>query len=295
MTNDSTDLVKREVAVGSKGIILATMQDMWRFADCIWQSGIAPSTYRNTQCVVIAIQYGAELGMGPMQSLQCIAIINNRPALYGDRALAMVLSSPVCDYVRESYEGEMGTDEFCAVCISKRKDDEQPVRSTFSVEDARTAELMGKDTYRHYLKRMLRYRARGFNLRDNFPDVLAGIYIVEEAMDIPREPPLRAEEAVELPKRGEVIDASYTVDDKLIDGSLPPLHRVAAKVRELVPDVDVPTMDKIMRKTAGRAMEQPADDFTKDEAWTDEVADKVIEMLNDFGVDPEWIGKGEAE
>jgi hypothetical protein len=41
-----------------------------------------------------------------MQSLQSIAVVNGRPSVYGDTALAVCKGSPVCEWVRETIEGE---------------------------------------------------------------------------------------------------------------------------------------------------------------------------------------------
>jgi hypothetical protein len=69
--------------------------------------------------------------------------------------------------------------------MSKRRG-RQPQTETFSVRDAKTAELWGKASksgkpgpWILYPKRMLMFRARGYNLRDNFGDVLKGFTIGE--------------------------------------------------------------------------------------------------------------------
>jgi hypothetical protein len=57
----------------------------------------------------------------------------------------------------------------------------------FSVSDAKKAGLWGKSgPWTQYPKRMLQLRARGFALRDAFPDVLKGLVTAEEAQDYPQ-------------------------------------------------------------------------------------------------------------
>jgi hypothetical protein len=74
-----------------------------------------------------------------------------------------------------------------AVCVAKRKG-RKPVTAKFSVEDAKRAGLWGKQgPWSAYPKRMLAMRARGFALRDAFPDVLKGLISAEEAQDYPDE------------------------------------------------------------------------------------------------------------
>jgi hypothetical protein len=117
-----------------------------------------------------------------MQSLQSIAVVNGRPSVYGDTALAVCKGSPVCEWVRETIEGE--GEHMVAVCQAKRRGDAQPVESRFGVAEAKKAGLWGKQgPWTQYPRRMLQMRARGFALRDAFPDVLRGLVTAEEAAD----------------------------------------------------------------------------------------------------------------
>ena len=133
------------------------------------------------------MQFGAELGMKPMQSLQGIAVINGKPSLYGDALMGLVLDSGKCEFIRERIE--LADGEAVAICESKRKDQPQERVSTFSVPDAKKAGLWGKSgPWSLYPMRMLTMRARAFNLRDNFADVLRGMSVAEEVEDIKPEP-----------------------------------------------------------------------------------------------------------
>ena len=120
-----------------------------------------------------------------MQSMQNIAVINGRPSVWGDALLGLVKASPVCDDVVETLEGE--GDRMTAICVAKRKG-KSPVEARFSVQDAIGADLWSKPgPWKQYPKRMLQMRARGFALRDAFPDVLRGLITAEEAADIPQD------------------------------------------------------------------------------------------------------------
>lgn len=161
-----------------------SFQELMRFAEIAAGSGMVPRDYAGkAAAIVIACQMGAELGLAPMQSLQNIAVINGRPSVWGDTLLALVRSSPVCDDVVEHIEGE--GDALTAVCVAIRKG-KKPVEARFSYADARTAGLLNKTgPWKTYPRRMLQMRARGFALRDAFPDVLRGLITAEEAQDIP--------------------------------------------------------------------------------------------------------------
>lgn len=169
----------------ARGLALATFDDAYRFAKMVSGSDFAPKDFRGKpESCLLAIQHGSEIGLSPMQSLQNIACINGRPAIWGDAALAVVMASAVCEYVREHIEGD--GEQAVAVCEAKRRGYEKPTVARFSMTDAKRAGLAGKSgPWTQYPRRMLQLRARGFALRDAFPDVLKGLVTAEEAQDYP--------------------------------------------------------------------------------------------------------------
>lgn len=171
-----------------RGLALQTFDDAMRFGKLLAESEFPPKDFKGKPAsCVLAIQHGAEIGLGPMQAIQSIAVINGRPSIWGDAALALVMASPVCEYVKETIEGE--SDQAVATCIAKRKGYPDAVVSKFSMADAKRAGLAGKQgPWSQYPKRMLQLRARGFALRDAFPDVLKGLVTTEEAQDYPVTP-----------------------------------------------------------------------------------------------------------
>lgn len=161
-----------------------TYGEALQFAEMMSKSSMVPGEYRGKpENILLAVQLGAELGMPPLQAVQSIATINGKPCVYGDAALALVRGSPVCEDVIETFEGS--GDNLTAICEARRKG-KSPVRSQFSIADAKRAGLWGKQgPWTSYPRRMLQMRARGFALRDAFPDVLRGVITREEAEDYP--------------------------------------------------------------------------------------------------------------
>jgi hypothetical protein len=166
-----------------------------RFARMLAASELVPREYRGKpEAILVAMQWGYEVGLNPLQAMQNIAVINGRPALWGDAALALVRGHAACEYVREGVEGE--GDARYGWCEVKRRG-EPPQRRTFCVADAKRAGLWGKaGPWQQYPDRMLQMRARGFALRDVFPDALRGVITREEAQDIPADAPVVDGEAV---------------------------------------------------------------------------------------------------
>lgn len=176
--------VKAPIVTAQRGLVLTTLDEMWRFAQYAVDSGLAPkSLNNNTSAVLLAIQLGLEVGLTPMASLQNIAVINGRPSIWGDAMLAVCRASGVFD--EEVYEETITGqgDAMFASCTVGRLPNGNPQTRTFSVADAKTANLWGQNTWKLYPKRMLQMRARSWALRDVFADYLRGMRAAEEQMD----------------------------------------------------------------------------------------------------------------
>lgn len=153
-----------------------------QMADMLAKSQMVPKSYQNKpQDTLVAMMMGSELGLNPIQALQNIAVINGKPSIYGDAMLALVQNHPAFGGIKESYDEQTQT----ATCIVWRKGGEKHT-VTFSKADAEKAGLWGKaGPWSQYPKRMQTFRARGFALRDQFADALAGLISREEAEDMP--------------------------------------------------------------------------------------------------------------
>lgn len=232
------------------GFLPATFGEAKQFATELASSNLVPKAYAGKPLdILVAIQWGTELGLAPMQSLQNIAVINGKPSVYGDALMALVQANPACEGIEEFFEGE-GTPNPVAVCIAHRKG-RKPVTARFSVEDAKRAGLWNKQgPWTQYPKRMLQMRARGFALRDSFPDALKGLITVEEAQDYPEETkpaikdiPKNPLDAIEVSKP---IEESYEVleEPSVEDASTPePEAEEAVVVAEAVEIQDTTTVD----------------------------------------------------
>ena len=159
------------------------LQEAMHYAKLISTSTFIPTQFRDKPAdILVAVQWGAELGLPPLQALQNIAVINGRPTLWGDAALAVAQQHPAYEWISEKIE-EDDKGNMTAICILKRKGHEAH-RAEFSLEMAKRAGLLGKQgPWTQYPKRMLQMRARGFALRDVFADALRGLITREEAMD----------------------------------------------------------------------------------------------------------------
>ncbi|MCY1004028.1 hypothetical protein OV079_00275 [Nannocystis pusilla] len=170
-------------ALARGGIQFTNYETGWRLAKAIVAANMQPKSFGGGQqatcACFVAMQLGAEVGLSPMQSIQNIAVINGKPGIYGPAALALVEASGKLVDFDERLEGE-GDKRQAVVTLTRVGRKER--RFTFSVDDAKKAGLWGKQgPWAQYPNRMLTARARGFALRDVFPDVLLGVtHSIEE-------------------------------------------------------------------------------------------------------------------
>lgn len=181
------------------GVVPQSMEDVYRLAQYISRSELAPKDYRGKvdNCVA-AIMMGADLGLKPMQAVRYIAVINGRPSIWGDGLLAIVMNHRDFQGIREDFEPPGASlEETTAVCKVVRRGVGEIVR-TFSFADAKRAKLSTKEgTWQQYPMRMLQMRARGFACRDAFPDALIGLDVGEIAQDA-QEPKVLGPDDVEV-------------------------------------------------------------------------------------------------
>ena len=269
------------------------MTEAIQFSEMLSGSSMVPKAYQGKpQDVLVCVQWGYEMGLAPMQALQNIAVINGKPSVYGDAMMALVQASPVCEDIEEYIENE-GTTNPIAVCVAKRKG-RKPVVAKFSVEDAKRAGLWGKGgPWTAYPKRMLQMRARGFALRDAFPDVLKGMITAEEAQDDPDEakpaPAVRQTPANPLDlvaKPVEIIEAETIEPDPVLDAIDDAIDFVD-KMVERFEVVDIPEVDETSSADEPAAIgfalfvpgkEQPHSVHDTLDEWADayeELADKT--------------------
>jgi hypothetical protein len=245
------------------------MDDAYRFAKMVAATEFAPKDFRGKpEACLLAIQAGAEVGLSPMQSLQSIAVINGKPSIYGDTALAICKCSVVCEWVRERIEGD--GDAMVAICEAKRRGDAEPVVSRFTMADAKRAGLAGKSgPWTQYPRRMLQMRARGFALRDAFPDLLRGLVTAEEAMDYPTPTPPR--EPVQVrPKFGPTpTDAEPEAPDAPARATSDDMVKARHAVQRAS---DEPTLRKFRTKVEKRLIDEGF--------YTDAQADELLALID---------------
>lgn len=146
-----------------------------QIATSVANTDFVPRSLRgNKHAVLAAILTGRELGIGPMQALQSIHVVDGRPTLSAELMRALVLSQGHRIVVRE-------TDAEHVVVWGRRADSGDELAVAWTLDDAKRAGLLGKSNWRSYPAQMLLARGTSQLCRSLFPDVLAGVsYVPEE-------------------------------------------------------------------------------------------------------------------
>lgn len=244
-----------------------TFEQALTFSNYLADSDMVPKDFKGKpgNCL-IAMQWGAELGLKPLQALQNLAIINGRPSLWGDAVIALVRSSSACEYVIEEDDGRTAT------CKVKRRGEPEQFR-TFSMDDAKAAGLLNKQgPWSQYPKRMRQMRARAFALRDVFPDVLRGMPVAEEVMDTPTERFMGPAEVVPQPQ----LD---TYPTEQFEKNLPAWRQAIAEGRATADQIIARAKTKhALTDEQQRLIREPASSTNATEAAPVQVAAQQVEQ-----------------
>lgn len=179
--------------------------------------GLTPNGVTRADQLAVRIIAGYEVGLTPVQAVNGIMIVNGRASIWGDVALALVRSSGLLESIDERVEGD--GDDRAGVVTTKRKGDAEAKTTRFTVADAKKAGLFTKKgPWQDYPDRMLVMRARSWNVRDNYADVLCGLGIAEEQLDHRAE--VKVGSVTENPPAiptTTAIEGTPTVDEKTLD------------------------------------------------------------------------------
>lgn len=211
MTNN---LVPLRSGNAIQAIIPQDVEQAFRLATAISKSGLAPSTMKDPEKILVAILQGLEVGLPPMMAINKIAVINGRPAIWGDALPALL-------WAKGFKLEEDVTPDGIATCTVIRPDGSK-ISRVFTKKDAEKAGLYGKSgPWQQYPNRMLQMRARGYACRDGAADVLSGLYVAEELADAPelvKDAPKRKSSSA-AKKDGQTFPMFQEIEQKFKDAS----------------------------------------------------------------------------
>lgn len=187
------------------------------------KSDLIPKVYHGKPAdVLLAMTKLDTLGLNPVAALSGTYVIGNRVSLWGETWLAVIQSAPGYAGMSESWDAttKTATTTFRRVIMGTV----QSLTKSFSMEDAKTAKLAGKDTYGNFPQDMLTWRARtragalfADVMQGMVPAEVAGDYTVElDARPEPVAVPVDTQEAKKLaeagPRKVSVVLAGTTLE-----------------------------------------------------------------------------------
>lgn len=205
----STDL-EQVAAPNERG--LSSWRDAWSIAQRVALTPFAPKGLKTPESVMAAILFGSELGLGPMQALQNIHVVEGKTACSAELMRAMV--------ARAGHKIEALEQTNTIVTLKgTRADNGVETVVSWTIDDARTAGLLGKDNWKKYPRGMLLARATSELCRLLFPDIVLGLgYTPEELGDIeaasaPLVDPMSGPIDPTEPAVGEILDETPANED----------------------------------------------------------------------------------
>lgn len=184
---------------------LRSIEDVERLAKIATDSGL--TRVRKASEAAVILLTGRELGLAPMQSLRGIYVVNGTPVLSADLLVAVVRRSGLC----ASWRVVESTPERCTIS-TLRQGESEPATKTWTMGDAKRAQVTGKPIWGQYPAQMLRHRCAADLAREVYPDVVLGLYTPEE---LERAEPEREREVVVV---AEVAQAPAPDDGPEVDG-----------------------------------------------------------------------------
>jgi hypothetical protein len=185
------------------------MGTLLKVAEKIFESGVCPKEITTPQACFAVMLAGAELGLGPMQSLRCIQIVKNKLSFTSEFTVAQCVSDPRCKYFKliES------TDKV-AIFETQRDGATEPTRLSWTIQHAQRAGLLSNNTWKSHPEAMLRARCAAALARAVYPDLTNGVRTPDEVEEIelshaPAQlPPPRTERAPQEPPARAPVESS---------------------------------------------------------------------------------------
>lgn len=154
------------------------MTPAMELANMIKATEFVPKGLRgNAPAIVAALLTADELGVGGMTGLANIHVIDGKPTLSAALQRALVLNRG-----HEIWFEDLKTTS--VTCCGRRRGSDAITKVTWTMEMARTAQLLNKDNWKKYQRSMLEARSSAELCRLIFADCLAGLlHSTEEIED----------------------------------------------------------------------------------------------------------------
>jgi hypothetical protein len=290
----STELATRDT--DSWATMLPAVGDL---AGKISATSFVPKSLRGKAPEVAAcILAGREIGIGPMESLQKIHVVDGRPTMSAELMRSLVL--------RAGHEIRFPTlTDDTVVCEGRRQGSDNWTAVKWTLKDAARVGLATKQVWKQYPRQMLSARATAELCRLLFPDALGGITLTAEevADEVPAteaatvtvaraakpkpepeaapEPELEPASEVDT-ETGEIIDAEIVAEEPPAEPEPAQADTITdaqmKKMRALLTSVGMKDRGQVLQYVRGVV----GHEIESSKALTKAEASAVIEALSDL-------------
>lgn len=166
-----------EVAVPSGGALTERIE----YSRALAVAPLLPKSYRDQPGnVLLALELADSLGLSPMDVIQNVHVIE------GKLSMSASLIAGLVRRAGHRLRVFMVDPQTARATITRADDPDFEFVSTWTMDRAKTAGLVGKDNWRHHPQQMLKRRATAEVARDACPEVLAGMgYDRDEVEQLP--------------------------------------------------------------------------------------------------------------
>lgn len=174
----STQLAAPTIPGRMTPLLPENFADALKMAETLSKSSIVPKAYQGQPGnVFAAIMLAAELRITPMLAMREVFFLDDRPVLYAEMKVALVMRESDCEYFRCVH-----SDARKATFETKRRGHPAPQQLTVTIEEIPET-LRKKDNWRNFTANMLRWRCEGWLCDMVYPDKVMGLKSREEMED----------------------------------------------------------------------------------------------------------------
>ena len=187
------------------------------YAKAVSTAALLPQAYRGKPAdILIATGLGNAIGIAPAQALYEIYVVNGRPSPSANLMAALVR--------RAGHKLRIqGDAEQCTATLIRSDDPDFPFTATWTMQQAKSAGLTSKDTWKQYPGAMLRARAIAEVVRMGAPEAVMGMEYAREELEHFEDRPSRPPSAKPQGMAGLRAAVGQPTDsDEITEGELEP-------------------------------------------------------------------------
>lgn len=183
---------RKDMPIGSFYTSMTNFENGQRVSKMLSSSTMIPREYQNNipNCM-LALEVASRAKMSPFMVMQNLDIIHGKPSWSSKFIIAMINGCGLYTRLRFKLSGE-GMNMSCYATCKEIEADEILIGSKVTMQMAKKEGWLDKkgSKWQTMPELMIKYRAAAFFAREHCPELLMGLYTVDENQNIPSSDPL---------------------------------------------------------------------------------------------------------